>query len=230
MTSRRSVVSSVWRKRKPTNGRLPSTGTCVVVLVNCSWIKPPMTTVQPSRTMMLVVVWVMFLLGKVKPLWIVTRSVGELGVNLHADQPVAGNERPQPQLRAGVQKLDALRGTGFGDCLVHIALLLADLDFRPLLVQHHQPRIGDDVGVADLLHGLEKSSQVAVEIAELQAAVEGETGQGRRRRHPARRQTLGFARRNWKLTPNLSSSLNCTLRIMASIETCSGRTSTSATN
>ena len=52
--------------------------------------------------------------------------------------------------------------------VLDVALLFADLDFGPLLVQHHQPRRGDDVGVADRFQGVEERAQAAVEEAELQ--------------------------------------------------------------
>ena len=120
---------------------------------------------------MLVVTSVMVLLGRVKLPLDVHVAVGELGVDLHADQAVAGDEGPQPQLGAGVEKLDALRRGGLRDGGADVALLVADVDFRPLLVQHHQPRLGDDVGVADLLQGVDEGAHVAVEEAEFQAAV-----------------------------------------------------------
>ncbi len=114
---------------------------------------------------------------------------------LHADQAVAGNEGPHAQLRARVEKLDALRGARLGDGLVDVALFFADLDFGPLLVQDHQPRVGDHVGIADLFHRLEKGAEVAVEKAELQAAVEWESGQRGRRRTEAEGD-VGIARSN----------------------------------
>ena len=88
-----------------------------------------------------------------------------------------------------------------------VALLLADLDLGPLLVQHHQPRRGDHVGVADRLQGFEEGAQVAVEEAELQAAVRRtSTSPARPAACPSRTAMLSFCRSSSKLTPNLSSS------------------------
>ena len=72
-----------------------------------------MTTVQPSRTMMFVVTWVTSLFGQGEAAFTIDVAVGQFGMDFHADQAVAGNERPQPQQRADVEELDALRACWF---------------------------------------------------------------------------------------------------------------------
>ncbi len=119
-----------------------------------------MTTVQPSRTMMFVVTCVRFLLGKVKPPLTFTspsESSGWTSMRIRPSLEMNGRSRSWvPMSRNSTLCVEA----GLRDGLVDVALLLADLDFRPLLVQHHQPRIGDHVGVADRLQGSRKAPRL----------------------------------------------------------------------
>jgi hypothetical protein len=73
---------------------------------------------------------------------------------------------------------------------------------------------------------VDEDGEAAVEKAELEAAVGGGDGGQRRGGLPEISRTLALSRRAAKLTPNLYSSLRLTLRIMASIATYLGFTST----
>ena len=179
-------VVSVWsRKRKPTQGMLPSTGMACDETVFWSRSRPPMTTVQPSRTMMFDVTSVTVSLGRVKlPLTVTSpsESSGWTSIRIMPSRETKGRRRScTPVCRKSTVCVDDVSVT-----VCYVALLVADKDSARCLFEDHKAGLGDHVGVADRLQGGDEGADVAVQVTELQTAlVKGHTGQARGRRSPA---------------------------------------------
>ncbi len=112
-----------------------------------------------------------FLVGQREPPFHTHRTGRQFGVNFHPDQPVIGDKRPDPQLRADFQKFDRLRGRCFGNRRTDVTQFGTNQNFRSLLVQDQQARCGDHVGIANRLQGVQQETDAAVEDPDFQSPV-----------------------------------------------------------